>query len=247
MKLQIVSDIHLEFDKDLPRKDWYLPKTGDSIALLGDIGHPKKTAYQTLIEKLSDDYQHVFLITGNHEYYGKSYSAINQFLTEFCSRFDNVHFLHNNHYIMDNIRIIGSTLWSYIPQCYGFSLMDKMNDYRYIYKDMYRGRISFHDTNRWYGESVDYIKKQIDQGQQLHQQVVVLTHHSPLLDPSGDEVRYAFGSNLTHLLKSPVKLWAHGHTHQSRDQMIDQVRIVSNQRGYPKETTNFNPEFVIDI
>lgn len=74
MKLQILSDLHLEFSPN-----FYLPKTGNVIALLGDIGYPKSLIYREFITKLSKDYEHVLLITGNHEYYNKrkSYEKIN--------------------------------------------------------------------------------------------------------------------------------------------------------------------------
>lgn len=108
--------------------------------------------------------------------------------------------------------------------------------------------ISFKDTNLWHQTAIDYITKQIDLSLQFDKKLVLLTHHCPLLGTSGDnDLKYAYGSNLTHLLRSPIKAWAHGHTHLYGDQTVNSVRVISNPRGYPGENTGFKPDFCIDI
>jgi len=52
------------------------------------------------------------------------------------------------------------------------------------------------------------------------------------------------------LFRPCVVCWCYGHTHHSNDQMVGNVRVVSNQRGYPRERleknmTGFDPAFSI--
>jgi len=44
-----------------------------------------------------------------------------------------------------------------------------------------------------------------------------------------------------------VALWIHGHTHTSVDFELNGTRIISNQRGYPREESGFQPFLVIDL
>jgi calcineurin-like phosphoesterase family protein len=68
---------------------------------------------------------------------------------------------------------------------------------------------------------------------------LVITHHSPSLqcnhrDFGLNEFSSGFVSNLDELVKK-ADLWLYGHTHCNEDLMIGKCRIVSNQKGYPRE------------
>lgn len=231
MLLQIVSDIHLEF-----RKEWFPPKIGDSIALLGDIGYVDCGNYSKLLDYVSANYEHVFLIAGNHEYYNYMPPHLIYYLTRLVSGYYNVHFLNNSSIVVDGIRFVGTTLWSHIPYEHGWSVMSGINDYRYIIGSHYEV------TNQWHATAVNYLKEQLED----KTKTVVLTHHSPLFEYEG-KFSYAYGTDLSSLFKPWLQLWAHGHTHQFRDEVHNQTRIVSNPLGYPKEATGFDSSFVVKI
>jgi hypothetical protein len=40
-----------------------------------------------------------------------------------------------------------------------------------------------------------------------------------------------------------VRLWVHGHTHDSFDYTIKGTRVVCNPRGYARDGVNENPHF----
>jgi hypothetical protein len=45
-----------------------------------------------------------------------------------------------------------------------------------------------------------------------------------------------------------ARLWVHGHTHQCVDYTLGSTRVLSNQRGYPREPdTGFRSDFVVEI
>jgi hypothetical protein len=48
-------------------------------------------------------------------------------------------------------------------------------------------------------------------------------------------------------LMGQMKLWVHGHTHHCVDYELGGTRILSNQRGYPRDQTTFDPGLVIEI
>jgi hypothetical protein len=61
MKIQVASDIHLEFFEDtdvLPR----IEALGNVLALVGDIGYPKHDLFGKFIREHADRFEHVFLI-----------------------------------------------------------------------------------------------------------------------------------------------------------------------------------------
>ncbi len=72
---------------------------------------------------------------------------------------------------------------------------------------------------------------------------IVVTHHAP--HPRSLAERYArdpvsagFVNDLAGLVRAPVALWAHGHTHTSFDyETEDGTRVVCNPRGYIRRRT----------
>lgn len=72
MKFQIVSDLHLEFEAN---RDWIknhplIPKS-EYLIIAGDTYYLDRDYLELdFIRKVSDEFYHVYLIPGNHEYYG---------------------------------------------------------------------------------------------------------------------------------------------------------------------------------
>jgi hypothetical protein len=82
---------------------------------------------------------------------------------------------------------------------------------------------------------------------------VVVTHflpHRRSIHPKyeGDRFNPAFASDLAHLVRPPVTLWIHGHTHESFDYVVNGTRVVCNPRGYLPIEPNpaFDPGFVAE-
>ena len=48
-----------------------------------------------------------------------------------------------------------------------------------------------------------------------------------------------------------VRLWVHGHTHDTFDYLVKGTRVICNPRGYAKDGVNenlrFDPNLTIDI
>jgi len=65
MRIQYISDIHLEFLTNTPK---VIPRA-DVLCLVGDIGYPFSKIYKKFLTEMNNLFKKVFLITGNHEYY----------------------------------------------------------------------------------------------------------------------------------------------------------------------------------
>lgn len=77
---------------------------------------------------------------------------------------------------------------------------------------------------------------------------IVVTHHSPSSMVVGDKHDGQFNAAYTNdwpQLIQEADLWVFGHTHESIDVELGGCRIVSNPRGYPGESTGFDPFFEI--
>ena len=102
VKIQIMSDLHLEFGEFAP------PKTdADLVILAGDI-HVKQHAI--VWAQVHFDCPVVY-VCGNHEHYGSSLGRTPRKLKEAAAG-SNVHILHNEAFILDGVRVLGSTLWT---------------------------------------------------------------------------------------------------------------------------------------
>jgi len=82
---------------------------------------------------------------------------------------------------------------------------------------------------------------------------IVVTHHAPhrlsLAERYADDrVSAGFVNHLPTLVRSPVALWIHGHTHTAFDYTVDGTRVVCNPRGYLDRRTRQpeNPQFAWD-
>jgi len=71
VKIQFVSDIHLETHHNTSKSifEKILKPSAPYLALCGDIGYPGAQLYEPFLEYCSKNFEHVFYIAGNHEFY----------------------------------------------------------------------------------------------------------------------------------------------------------------------------------
>ena len=70
--------------------------------------------------------------------------------------------------------------------------------------------------------------------------------------PYTDGTRHGFSTNLENLFvddsTAAIHTWVYGHTHFNADQIIEGVRVCSNQRGYPgQESKTYRPNYVVEV
>ena len=157
----------------------------------------------------------------------------------------------------------------------GHSLADYRNIYTDSAAGKPR-RISVDNTNRLHKTAVAWITKEITDAKTQGLRVIVLTHHAPSCtatshpDYATSPIASAFSTNLEHLMDDsvvsgvynrpfvstpravliivPVAAWCYGHTHYNNDQVIRNVKVMANQRGYIHEDVNqYDRECVVCI
>ncbi|MGI0117816.1 metallophosphoesterase [Zooshikella sp. RANM57] len=260
MKIQLFSDLHLEFGS------YQLPKSeADVVILAGDINLGAKG-----LEWALDSFpqQQIIYVLGNHEYYRHSYPGLLIELSKHCQD-TNIHLLENASIQLGHVIFYGATLWT------DFKLLgnagdvaklcqQRMNDYNYIYHSTEQTVLSVNHTARVHQYSISWLEKQMTHDR--HERTltennvtkplvqIVVSHHAPSIHSiprhqRQDYINAAYASNLDWLIKKrQPNYWFHGHIHRSQDYMIGNCRVMSNPRGYPISVNpEFNEQWVISV
>lgn len=264
MRIQLLSDLHLEFSDYHPS-----PPDSDVVVLAGDIANGLQGIHWAR-ERFNGS--HRVYVPGNHEYYGWVLEALNRELKRaaVADRQRRVHLLLNAEVCLDGVYFIGATLWT------DFSLFGAgyreadaliartaMFDYHAI--STRRAcrwprvrQLEPQDTLALHRVSLAYISDRIRAHDAAGEPCVVVTHHAPStgsLAPrfARQRLSAAFISDLDALLTRHAgpALWLHGHTHDCFDYQVGGTRVVCNARGYPGESAHmdhaFDPERVIEL
>jgi len=252
MKLQIASDLHIEFDAYNANK-FNLPKTdADVIILAGDIWNQRKSvdwAAKTAIKHEKP----VIMVLGNHDYWSTNpnLKPLTSVLAKIYRRALHwqhkkvpIYLLENTSVNIDGTYFLGATLWTDYDNGNPISMMvaqTSMNDFNLI--GGISGKLTAEHLFNRHKHSIQWLEKYMDSDS------VVITHHSPSLQTAvgkdSGELMGSYYSDLDYAIhKFKPKLWVYGHTHISQDMMIDKTRIVSNPRGYAPY--DLNKEFIPD-
>ncbi len=248
MRIFVISDVHIEFEPfDIS------PNDADIIVLAGDIGLGLR-GLEWAASNFND--KPIIYVPGNHEYYGEAIPRLTEQMKKRGSDIG-VHVLDCDSIEVNGYRIYGTTLWTDFllfgkPAMGEYRAQQSMNDYRRIRVSPTYRRLRPRDTSSMHFKMRRWLESEIEKGRT--ENAIIVTHHAPSirsLKPMTrhEEVSVAFASHLDSLVKrSSAKLWIHGHTHQSIDYMIGNTRVLSNQRGYPREKdTGFEPNLCINI
>lgn len=256
-RIQYVSDLHLEFYDKLAFP-LILTPAARYLALAGDIGHPDTDLFKSFIDYTARNWDRVFFVAGNHEYYTRKPAQswkhtipAHMFETQdalkaIFARYKNVTYLHHDNpsvYLAgENVAIVGSTLWSHIPR-ESMYLSHAMNDYKYIPFES-EGTVRPllpEDVNQLHTKEREMLEAQIDYWGSQKAQVVVITHHMPsfsLISPKYENSPYnmMFASHCEALMKPHVRSWIYGHTHNAGVASFKHTLCAVNARGYPHES-----------
>lgn len=235
MKIQFCSDLHLEFpDNRRFLKTHPIQVRGDILLLAGDIvplGQINRHA--DFFNYLSDSFQAIYWVPGNHEYYHYDIADKSGALNEKIRT--NIFLVNNVTINYQDIRFIFSTLWSKISNLNQWTIQKSLSDFQVIKLN----RKSFLPAhyNRLHEESLVFLKEELSGVE--HAKRIVVTHHVPtfLNYPKkyrGDVLNEAFGTELYDLIEETgVDYWIFGHHHQNiPDFSIGKSALVTNQLGY---------------
>lgn len=267
MKIQIVSDLHLEFSDFFIKNE----NNADVLILGGDIMLAEKVLlpeseygvrFRDFLKRCSFQFPHVIYIAGNHEFYGGYWVKSLEKLRAACAVHDNVYFLERDTKIIDDVVFVGGTLWTDMNKGDPLTLhavRDMMNDFRTITNDdLGYTKLKPVTTAQRHRETRQYIELVVKE--HSDSKVVVVGHHTPSFQSCHESYKSdhimngAYHSDLTDIMLDhpQIKLWTHGHTHHTFDYMIGDCRVVCNPRGYEQtggwsEDTGWNPNMIVEI
>lgn len=243
MRLQIVSDLHTEFNgiesffEVLGRKE-----RGDVLVMAGDIANWKdRVATREILEFVQSEYAHTIWVAGNHEYYGSDPKAAVYHLEEVLRRgqgYPSVDVVYQPRVVtVGDEHFVCGTGWypaanieeglggdpeiGFFPE---HGRLFQWSDFR---------RISF--LNPWiYEQAAAFAALVADRARP---DVTVISHMLPSQESVSKEYEdAATNAFFVHDLERVIatrqpKLWVHGHTHSSHDYHFGSTRVVCNPLG----------------
>jgi len=243
MRIEILSDLHLEFLTTEERQEFFdqykAPPDVDVLVLAGDI-FTRAIAFEC-IEHFSESYKHVVFVAGNHEYYGSSPDRIHRGLTKASKRFENFHWLNRDRVVLEGVGFIGSTLW-FADSPDNYFWKHGMNDFRAI--------LGFH---KWVYKQNELNVKYLTENVQADD--IVISHHLPTYAAIDEGYRdnqlnrFYYTEMGNFMVDRRPAMWIHGHSHSSLQKKVGDTLVVRNPQGYyPNQRTLHNlKRLVFDI
>ncbi len=256
MKIQLLSDLHLEFRHgkvfDDTKAAWSIEpewrhflrsatcdKPGETILVLaGDIlplaevdgGRVGPQFAADVFAQLTMTYKKVVYVLGNHEYYGaSSWAAVKDVVKTLQTLYPNLAILQNDVVTIEGQRFIGGTMW-YRP----------IRDHHLIpgcWTPVYTENANFRRLLESEVKPTD----------------IVVTHHLPSMHCVPDKFKLSpsngyFVCEMDQFIeKRQPKLWCFGHTHSSVNFSFDNTRILANPAGYPGERKDWDPKLMVQV
>ena len=151
--IYIIGDLHLSFSVDKPmdifggnwenhteklKQNWLNKVNNDDTVIL-----PGDFSWAMDLEEAKKDFEFLsslpgkkILLKGNHDYWWNTVSKMNKFLKE--NNFENIEFLYNNSYCIENKVIVGTKGWTTLQP-------NSDDDYKILKRECQRLEISIKD------------------------------------------------------------------------------------------------------
>ena len=228
MKFQVFSDLHLENYSNHTFK-CFEPIT-PILFLAGDIGHIEEDLYKKFMDYVSENWEYVYVVLGNHEFYNDyyadteykySYEELFDMYEDFFLEYSNIVLVTEGNYYKINdkytdgedIYIIGGTGFPKL-ECSDDSLIVGYHDYDHFYKQIFNDfRCIWQDKDK--KMTIKYFNE------------LALMSKTLLLE-SIQELKNKKKILFTHF---PYGL----HSLTSSSKYHNDIRYISNQMGYSSD------------
>jgi predicted phosphodiesterase len=277
MKIQIISDLHLEFRDSIPE---FSNAGADVLVLAGDIclaehlyknpmNHAPTTdmaknwhgwdakRYREFFQYCSDNWAHVLYVAGNHEHYNGRWDRTSQVLHQEMLNYPNITFGDQAFCDIEGVKFLMVSLWTDFNGGDPLTLLsarDFMTDYRSIsdFSSGYYRKLHPQTVLDKHRSDVQWLRTMLSLNKNP---TVIVGHHAPSRNSihpkymGQDHMNGCFASSLEPVMKdnNHIRLWIHGHMHDRFDYQIGETRVMCNPLGYPSESTGFDPALVVEI
>lgn len=236
-----MSDLHLEVGQQYA--EYEITPKAPFLILAGDIGRLKDyQPYLDFLRRQCNQFTTVFLVLGNHEFFGSSRAEG----LRLASSLEKEPGCVGKLFVMNKLRvdldpsleitILGCTLHSKIPPDDRLMVQMKVSDFKHI--DAW----SVADHNSEHQRDVEWLQKEVKNvrsEKRPEHRILVVTHHAPKIKGTsqpkdvGNPWSSAFATDLLgERVFANVRYWVFGHTHFTTEFSEGPIRLVSNQRGY---------------
>lgn len=270
MKLQLLSDLHLEVQPQMT----FEPTPGaDLLVLAGDIGADKPgsllpgddfgLARFSPLPQFGGWPKPVVFVPGNHEYDAQDFDAAHGRLRRLCDRLGIV-WLERETALIGGARFIGSTLWTdfdaLVPARATPQQAEQARAKAMRAADFYLTKTgATRQGQPWLAAGLrtqgltcqQWLRSTLERP--FDGPTVVVSHFAPSLrsaDPRYGVVPGTAGfCNQLDGLLAQAQLWLHGHLHAPSDYVEQGCRVVANPLGYAHkdEQRGFRPGLLIDV
>ncbi len=164
MSIYVIGDLHLSFSVDKPmdifgynwenhaekiKQNWLQKvKVEDTVILLGDF------SWATYLEETYKDFEFLknlpgmkIMSKGNHDYWWSTVTSMKKYLKE--NNFDNIDFLYNNSFLVENKIIVGTRGW--------LNTWKSIDNYRILRRENERLKISIESGIKKFGKDKEII------------------------------------------------------------------------------------------
>lgn len=245
MKINYYSDIHLEFFEN---SEYFMQQqmpAGDILILAGDIAFWGKNAHP-FFDKISKSFRHVFMVPGNHEFYGGIDIEVLEKPFKLNIR-ENVYLVNNITENINGVDFFFTPLWGKISPDKYKVIGDNVADF---HKIVYKGkRFTAADFNNLFSQSFAFLNLALNSS--VANKKVVVTHHCPTKmatasEFKNDNINEAFVVELHDFIyNNYIDYWIFGHTHRNEPSVnINGTTVLTNQLGYVR--ANEHKKFRMD-
>ena len=251
MKIQYCSDLHLEFkeNKSFLAKNPIQP-SGEILLLAGDV------IPFALIDKQNDffnfvsaNYESMFWVPGNHEYYHYELGDVKNPLHEKIR--ENVFLVNNQIIPHKSVNLIFSTLWGAISPQYEWDVQQSVSDFAVI--KMHGKKFTPADFNTLHQTDYTFLKTALSASRS--QTNIVVTHHVPTFlnypeQYKNSKINEVFAVELyDFIFNSNSAYWIYGHHHSNTPEFTINTIMLTNQLGYvqQQEQKGFKRDAIIKM
>lgn len=242
MKVAYCSDLHLDSYPSFNGIQLYPNVCIPGVKILiiaGDLGELRNyKQYKDFLDEISNHYEHVIIVFGNHEMYGTDIDVKVDYELP-----DNFHMLNNNTVEIEGHVFYGGTCWPNLEdlnETAKLVLSQMINDFSYIKVsgenfqpdhciELFNG---FHDNILTLDATID-------------KPYTVITHFAPTeksIHPNfkGSNINSYFCNDLESFIEtSNIDYWICGHVHHKHEYTVGNTKVLCNPRGYWGERRHF--------
>jgi hypothetical protein len=166
-------------------------------------------------------------------------NEIEKQINNVCSATD-CYFLQKASFEFHDLKLLGCTLWTDIPQDMEKYVRERINDYNHVSVDNKRVTPAY--ITQLHQDHKSWIQRELNSQPDIR--TIVMTHHLPSYKLIASEfqsyevLNLAFASNLDKIIQKPIVSWICGHSHRFKRMKINDIDVILNPLARPQEVSH---------